>query len=176
MTIRAVAIILIRLWGLSTLVYGLFGLIAVVLPPYAAQADATTRQFLALSLTGSIVSLVVATVLLTATERIADWIAPEPVSAIDPDHYSTADLQAIAFGAVGAYLLIHGVADAVALLYAIARQPAWDAQNQFAYALEGRQQDLARATVQLILAAILLLNRRALAAFRDKLRATPSTS
>ena len=170
MHIRSVAILLLKLWGLYSLVNGAFGIVHALLPLVSgiSSADPMSRYVLLNSGLGAILNLVLGTFLLLAPERIVDLILPEPESGVDsagaaPPRYELHELQALLFGAAGAYLAILALGDIGQLVYAIARQPPWDQGGQFAFTLQQQQEELAGAAVHLVFAVVLLANRRALA-------------
>ena len=86
-------------------------------------------------------------------------------------------LEAIVLGAVGVYFVLTSTRDVAELIYAIARHPAWDERSRFASALEGRQEELAGAFVQLIAGTALFLRRSQIAsAWSGRAVAAPDSS
>ena len=174
MTIRTLGILLLKLWGLMWLIGGVVSfanmmVMAVQTPGSDPGADRFIRMTGGLT---AVVMIAAGTLLLLGARRIVSMIYPdaEAETPIVPDRYSLAELQSVVFGGVGAFLAISALRNMAELIYAIARQPAWDTTGRLAYAMEGRQEDLAGAAVQLVFAVLLLFSRSALAAGWARLR------
>lgn len=175
MTIRTLGILLLKLWGLLSFVGGLISLVSLALLVAAAPetGDAGMNRYMHLTTAlSAVVSLAFGAILLFGAGSIVRMIYPDADSeaAGGFDRYTLADLQSVAFGAVGAYLAISALRNIAELVYAIARQPDWDTTGQLTLVLEQRQEELAGAAVQLLFAVVLLFSRSALASAWSRLR------
>ena len=164
MNLRALGILLLKLWGLYALISG--GLAALQLVMYLAPMGTGVERYpwMATGL-ATVTNLGMAAVLLTSAEQIVGLILPARADeAGTVGTYSPAEVQSIVFGGVGAYFAISGLANLARLIYGIVRHPKWDETGMFASALQSQHEQLAGAIVQLIAAVILLFGRRGLAA------------
>lgn len=175
MTIRTLGILLLKLWGLFSLVGGLISLagLALLMAAASGTGDPGMNRYMHLTTAlSAVVSLAFGAILLFGAGSIMRMIYPDadPEAAGGFDRYTPAELQSVAFGAVGAYLAISALRNIAELVYAIARQPDWDTTGQLTLLMEQRQEELAGAVVQLILAVVLLFSRSALASAWSRLR------
>ncbi len=175
MTIRTLGTLLVKLLGLTWLIGGIVSLanMLAMLVQVPGGVEVGMDRYLRMSGGLSAVLLIAGgTVLLLGAGRIMSMIYPDADAEgpIVPDRYSLAELQSIVFGGVGAFLAITALRQVAELVYAIARQPAWDTTGQLAYALQGRKEELVGAAVQLVFAVVLLFSRSALAAGWSRLR------
>ena len=175
MTIRALGTLLLKLMGLTWLIGGFVSLanmlVMVVQTPGSGDGGMDRYVRMTGGLT-AVLLIAVGTLLLLGADRIVRMIYPdaEAETPIVPDRYSVAELQSVVFGGVGAFLAITALRQVAELVYAIARQPAWDTTGTLRFAMESRQEDLAGAAVQLVFAVVLLFSRSALAAGWARLR------
>ena len=177
MTIRATGILLLKVWGVVSLVAGLIGLLNTALLFFVRQPTSSDgmRSVLLINGSGAAVSLALGAVLLFGARRIiALIVAEEDATVLVPDGYNLVELQSVVFGGVGVFLAISALRNVAELVYAIVRRPAWDSTGQFAYLIQRNHQELAGAAVQLAFAAALLLNRSALASAWSHARARTS--
>ncbi|HYK03119.1 MAG TPA: hypothetical protein VE974_15270 [Thermoanaerobaculia bacterium] len=175
MTVRTLGILLLKLWGLISLLGGLISLasFALLLAVAPDTGDPGMNRYMHMTTAlGAVVVVAFGTILLLGARRIVSIIYPgtDADAAAVPERYTPAELQSVAFGAVGAYLAISALRDIAELVYTIARQPDWDTTGQLTYMMERRQEDLAGAAVQLVLAVVLLFSRSALASAWSRAR------
>jgi hypothetical protein len=175
MTIRTLGILLLKLWGFISFMGGLISLVsfALLLATAPDGGDPGMNRYMHLTTAlSAVVRIAFGAILLFGARGIMSVIYPDADSeaAAVPDRYTLVDLQSVAFGAVGAYLAISALRDIAELAYTIARQPDWDATGQLTYVMERRQEDLAGAAVQLLLAVVLLFSRSTLASAWSRLR------
>ena len=164
MNLRALGVLLLKLWGLYSLIVGAVAALQLVLYLAPMGAGAERYPWMAGGL-AAVTNLAVAAVLLTSAEQIVGFIMPARADEAGTlGTYSPAEVQTVVFGGVGAYFAISGLANLARLIYGIARHPQWDLTGTFGFALQSQQEQLAGAVVQIIAAVILLFGRRGLAA------------
>lgn len=180
MTPRTVGILLLKLWGLICLVEGFVAILGTgVLPfaPHVAAEPGFDRYVLLTAALGGIVNLALGVGLLTGAQWLVAIIDSNARTSEDvAGRYSLAELQSLLFGAVGVYFAVSALRDIGTLVYAIARQPAWDSTGRWAYLLEGRQEQLAGAAVQFVVAVVLMISRSTLASWWSRVRPMSSQS
>jgi hypothetical protein len=175
MTIRALGVLLLKLWGVISFAGGLISLVnlGLLLAAASGVGDAGMNRYVHLTTAlNAVVMVAFGAILLFGARPIMRVIHPEADSEAEavPGRYTLGELQSVAFGAVGAYLAISALRDIAELVYAIARQPDWDTTGDLRYLLAQRQEDLAGAAVQLVFAVVLLFSRSTLASAWSRLR------
>lgn len=176
-TICTMAELLLKVWGLTWLAGGLIALVNTALLASGltpTSNDAIDRYATLTSGLSVVVNLALGTFLLLGARSVVRWLGlagegPEPLAL---GRYTLPQIQSVVFGGVGAFFLIAALRDVGELVYAVARQPAWDTTGEFAYVMERHQNELAGAAAQLVCSAVLLLNRSVLAALWSRVNST----
>jgi hypothetical protein len=181
MSLRSLGVLLLRLWGFYLLVGVVTGgvSLAVTIMHPSSGIDQSLSGFVFMSNGAAlVVRALVAIGLLVGAERIVDVLQIANSGNEPRNPFSLADLQSMAFGAVGVYLAITALGEIATLVWIIARHPAWDESRSFAYVFDKEQERLVGATVRMVLAVILLIRRSAWASLWYRLRpmATPQDS
>ena len=167
MNVRVLAILLLRLWGLVSLVRAVTMIVSALfmLMPSSQMDEQSLRYALMTYGLSAVVQLALGTVLLLAAPRIAGLLVADAddgdAKLAPPDNFT--QLQAVLFGALGVFFAIAALREIAELGYAIVRHPVWDDRGSFGPVFSQKQEAFAGAVVQLIAAAALLINRMALA-------------
>lgn len=166
MTGQALAVIVIKVWGVILIVGALASSPSTILFASLAPAvDAETAVFRA-SQVGLMLNLVlrlglgVAIVLLA--DRIVAWVVPDgPPLRID---VYASELAALGFAFVGLYALLQGAEDIAAAVYTVATRPAWPAANDsaFWYVWERQREAIVRGFVRVAAGLVLMFGRDAI--------------
>jgi hypothetical protein len=165
MTTRSLGVLLLKIWGLSSLVFGAIALIHAGLSRFGSQrlTGEGAASYFMISMTSGVTNLVLGVLLLI----FAKWITSLLVSHTDDANGSglsitAVELQCVVFGGVAVVLGIKALQSISQLIYTIATQPSWDEMDTFEYLLTHDQEQLVGATVQLIASVVLLVTRHRL--------------
>jgi hypothetical protein len=161
MSERRLAALVLKLWGLLWLISGLTSIPQVILifasQPFVGEQRAVQTFSQWTTAIGTACTFIVALVLLATAERIASRLFPDERIVLP------SQLEQLAFGVLGAYLLILAARESAVILYVLATRSELDASGQFAYLWqENNGQALVGAIVQGAFGLVLLLGRRAL--------------
>lgn len=173
MTPRTLAILLLKLWGVISLVSGLTAsLNSTLLFTVMLGDEEWSGRFLAMThALRAVTQVALGAALLIAAPRLASWIDPgSEEGSGEAEPFTLEQLQMVAFGALGVFFLVGAVRDIAELVYAIIRHPVWDERGSLVAVFDARQADLAGAVVQLVASVVLLFDRAALASTWARLR------
>jgi hypothetical protein len=161
MSERRLAALVLKLWGLLWLISGLTSIPHVILifasQPFVGEQHAMQSFSQWSTAIATACTFIVALVLLAAAERISARLFPDERVVLP------SQLEQVAFGVLGAYLLILAARESAVILYVLATKSELDARGQFAYLWqENNGQALVGAIVQGAFGLVLLLGRQAL--------------
>ncbi|MFZ2490696.1 MAG: hypothetical protein WA208_04345 [Thermoanaerobaculia bacterium] len=163
-TARAFADVLLKVIGIRMLTHAALGL-PIVLSSVSRflrrPSIAELPDFGAAFIAPYVLSAVAGAALLRYAPAIAAWIAPDDTEAATSGD-QTISLETIAFGVLGAYLLVLGLRDLGSSVYELATRPPTESRL-LGYAAQQAPGRLVGATVQAFAGAALLLGRSGIA-------------
>lgn len=173
MDIRSLGILMLKFWGLVSLVWGvtsMINLLLVFVGPIG-QSDLTAIGYGIMSNgLAALLTVLLGVILLARAQGIVTLILPNPSVPGESYSYTAVDLESVVFGGLGVYFAINALRDIGTLVYAIAYRPEWEEEGRLLGALETHQAQLAGAAVQLVVAVILLIRRNELARLWSRIR------
>jgi hypothetical protein len=177
MPMRALAVVLLKVWGVLWIVGGCAALLQQA-AFFAMPGDASMQRMVWVGgLLGVVTSFAGGAVLLFGAEWIADRIGLREGGAdAAAPRYTLPELQSIVFGALAVYFAVSALRNIGALAYAILQQPLPNASGPFGPRLLDRQPELAGAVTQLVAAVVLLFTRSRLASLWARVRPMPEGS
>lgn len=169
MRARALAVVLLRVWAITTAVQVVMAIpqmVAFVSPQSAPSVDASLFKFAGTSqIAASLIFAVVAVVLFRSAERVAAYIVGEE----DVELGDLAALQAVAFGTLGAYFLVLGLRQIAGLVFEVVTRPQYETE-QLAYLWRNVPLNLVQAAVQTVCGFVLLAGRNGVSRLVDTVR------
>ena len=167
LTAKSLAQVLLRLWAVTLLVE-----VALAIPTFVSQflgtgtPDASWRLVAGWTFVHVALTAIVAFSVFKFADPIADRLVQ---GSVESDPLTTMSFQAVAFGVLGAYFLIHGLRDSAGLLFQLATKPRYINEN-LSYLWEQSAGGLVGAVVQTVAGIALLLGRNGFVVAWQKIR------
>ena len=154
MSAKALAQVLVRVWGLVMIidVTASLGIIATLFTGPKDLMFTLVPSALGIMLRG-----VFGVMLVRNGDRVGAWLVADIEESGPPADMT--QIQIVAFGILGAYFLIAGLALIVGIGYTFLTKPKWDETSNLAYLWERQKEHLGPAIAQTIGGAILLFRR-----------------
>ncbi|HEX2833376.1 MAG TPA: hypothetical protein VHW00_10195 [Thermoanaerobaculia bacterium] len=174
MTLRGLGILLLKLWGLKLLVSGLITALGTIsMFAVSTERNAQPGVYMMLAGLNIVTMLLLGLLLFLGAPKIVGLLAPE--DGDEPGalpNLSAAQVQAIAFAAVGVFFALSALRDIGQLVYAIVRLPEWDETGTYETLIGEHRATLIGAVVQLVAAIVLVWKRYSLALLFEHPRET----
>ncbi len=173
MTGKNLATIALKVWGVVFVAGALMTIPQMLLflggSTGAQQPQALVHLDLMLAILGPLARAIVGVLMILFASRLADATIPETAPlAIDA---GVPDLTALAFCVAGVIVLVWGLEDVASIGVTFASRPDWiSIASRSDYVWNTRSREVARAIVELVVAAVLIFGRSGLANAWSRLR------
>jgi hypothetical protein len=174
LTPKSLAEVLLKVWALTLTIGALvsiLGLVAQFFLPPVDMGAASERVAMAFQGVYALLSLIAGITLLKFSADAAEYLAPAGSSAEPP--IAVQNLEVIAFGILGAILLVEGLRDLSSAVFQLATKPVYELEAG-SYLWRQSREALVGAGVQTIAGLALLLGRQGIASFIIAIRKTPT--